>query len=498
MPDARAAGNKLSASEYAVGQFRQHRKIEGCRVTDNAKTVSNSAYRRALELLWKRSSYERGYVTDPFGGPEAGRRGLRRVAALLERLGAPQHRYAIIHIAGSKGKGSTAAMTEAIVRAAGGRTGLFTSPHLHSFRERIAIDGEAMPEADFARLANRVEREARALEAAEPALGQISTFEFLAAMALLAFAEANVALAVLEVGLGGEFDATNTIDPLVSVITRIDLEHTAVLGDTVEQIAAAKAGIIKPSRPIVVASQPAGVLPVFEAAATQAGAPLLTGDRDWTAIGHWSGFDLTGPWGRYADLRLSLPGDHQLENAGAAVAAVWLANRAGFVIDEAAIRAGLAATRWPGRFERVAFGGRTVVLDGAHTPAAAAALALALAHAEPGRRAWIALGRSSDKNADVLVAALAPVAAGFIATRALSPRAGDPAPAARAAEARGLPAEVVEPVAAAVRRALAAAGDGGLVVVTGSLYVVGEAREALGLAQPDPPWGPPDGAVAKG
>lgn len=463
----------------------------------------DDGYRRALGVLWTRSAYERGFISDPFGSAEAGQRGLRRVRALLTMLGDPDRAQPVIHVAGSKGKGSTAAMVASALAAAGHRTGLFTSPHLHSFRERIAVDGEAISRSAFAALAARVETAALALESADPALGTVTTFEFLTAMGFLAFAEAGCDVAVAEVGLGGDFDATNVVDPLVSVIARIDLEHTAVLGDTLPAIAAAKAGIIKTGRPVVVGANAPAVLEVFEATADRAGSPLLFAGRNFAGSGPWTRCTLTGPWGTWRDLSLALPGAHQVENAATAAAALWAADRAGVAVGEDAVRAGFAGVHWPGRFERLNVEGVRVVLDGAHTPASAAAIADAMADAYPGERAVVVLGISADKDADAIVAALAPAADRVIATAANTPRAAAIDLVAAAARAAGLPVESAPTVAAAMAMALdraasqhakwATASSGtrpGLVLATGSLYLVGEAREALGLAAPDPPWGP--------
>jgi dihydrofolate synthase/folylpolyglutamate synthase len=451
----------------------------------------NASYRRALGLLWRRSAWERGLVADPFGTPDAGKRGLRRVSALLDRLGAPHRRYGVIHIAGSKGKGSTAAFAAATLAAAGYRTGLATSPHLHAWRERIAIDGQSVSEETFADLAERTEAAAAATEASELRLGEITTFELVTAMAFLAFAEAACEVAVVEVGLGGEWDATNVVDPIVSAITRIDLEHTLILGDTEPAIAAAKAGIIKPGRPVVVGAQPPGVLATIEQRARETGSPVLAAGRDWAVDGGWRRFDLSGPWGAWPSLTSALPGDHQLENVGVAAAALWWAGLAGYPGGEAAFRSAIAAAHWPGRFERIALaGGSTVVLDGAHTPAAAAALAAALTDAYPDRPATAVLGLSADKDPAAVIAALAPAIVGLVATRAESPRAADPGAVAAAANSANLPTAIVPTVAEALARARHEAGPGGMVVVTGSLFVVAEAREALGLGVPDPAWGP--------
>lgn len=485
-----AATGPLAASPAA-------RQPKGGIVTDLDDI--DGGYRRALGVLWARSAYERGFITDPFGSAEAGRRGLRRVRALLARLGDPDRAVPVVHVAGSKGKGSTAAMIASALAAAGHRTGLFTSPHLHSFRERIAVAGEAVPPSGFATLAERVESAAVALERSDPDLGTVTTFEYLTAMGFLAFAEAGCDVAIVEVGLGGDYDATNVVDPLVSVITRIDFEHTAVLGDTLPAIAAAKAGIIKPGRPVVVGANTAETIAVFEHVARDDGSPILLAGRDVAGRGPWTGCSLSGPWGTWDDVALALPGAHQVENAATAAAALWVANGAGIAVDEDAVRCGFANVRWPGRFERVDIGGVRVVLDGAHTPASAAAVAAAVAEAYPGERAVVVLGVSADKDADAIASALAPVTERAIATSANAPRAASPGVVAEAVGSAGLMVETAPTVAAAMARALALAGGSApgspaarsaLLLVTGSLYLVGEAREALGLAAPDPPWGP--------
>ena len=445
------------------------------------------SYADALHAIWARSDFERGRVANPFVDAEAGERGLRRVAALLDRLGCPQDRFAAVHIAGSKGKGSTAAILAAILGAAGHRPGLFTSPHLHTVRERIVVAGEAISEERFAALTARVEQAAAALERDHPALGPISTFEILTALALLAFADAGCPLAVIEVGLGGTYDATNVLSPLVAVITRLDLEHTAILGDSLAAIAAAKAGIIKSGQTVLVAPQSAAALAVIAAVATDRGSPLLVGDRDWRLAGDWRNFTAIGPWGRLSCMRLALSGAHQMENAGLALAAVWALRQAGWVIPEVAIRTGLTDVRWPGRFERVVRAGQpTFVLDGAHTPAAAAALAETLATEMPGQQAVLVLGVSADKDLAALLHPLAPIISAVIATQADHPRALPAAALAAHLDCGDHPLAVVPAVGAALTEAASRAGPAGMVLVTGSLFVVASAREALGLAVAEP------------
>ncbi|MBA3416083.1 MAG: hypothetical protein H0U10_12745, partial [Chloroflexia bacterium] len=418
-PARRHAGTPAPASPAAV--------YAGGTMAATEPGRHNSGYRQALGLLWRRSAWERGLIADPFGTPETGQRGLRRMSALLDRLGAPHRRFGVVHIAGSKGKGSTAAVTAAALVAAGYRTGLATSPHLHSWRERIAVDGQPVSEETFAELAERTEAAAAATETTDPDLGLVTTFELVTAMGFLAFAEAACEIVVIEVGLGGEWDATNVVDPIVAAITRIDLEHTPILGATEPAIAAAKAGILKPGRPVVVGAQPPGVLAVIEQRARDRACPLLAAGRDWTTDGGWRSFALAGPWGTWRRLTSALPGDHQLENAGIAAAVLWWAGLAGYPCDEGSFRSAIAGVHWPGRFERIELaGGPTVVLDGAHTPAAAAALAAALNDSYPARSAVAVLGLSADKDAAAVVEALAPAVAGVVATRADSPRAAAP------------------------------------------------------------------------
>lgn len=446
---------------------------------------ANREYRRALGILWQRSAWERGLVADPFGGEDAARRGLLRTRAFVDALGAPDRSLPLLHIAGSKGKGSTAAMAAAALSAAGFRTGLYTSPHLNAFHERVAINGRPAGKAPFAALAFEADAAAAAVEASRPDLGQVTTFELLTGMAFLAFARAGCAVAVIEVGLGGEWDATNVIDPAACAITRIDLEHTAILGDTLAAIASAKAGIIKPARPVAIGPNAPEAEQALLAAGRTASEVLLAG-RDWSVAGEGRSVTIAGPWGVWPEVSLALAGDHQAENAGTAAAALWLLRGSGIVAGEAAVREGFATVHWAGRFERIAGPGGAIVLDGAHTPAAAVALRRTIEREFPGIRADLVLGCATDKPLEAIVAALAPVARRVIAVAADTARAADPSEVAAAAARAGLAAQT----AGSVAEGLAAAAGAPLALVTGSLYVVGEAREALGLAEPDPAWGP--------
>lgn len=443
-------------------------------------------YRRALEELWNRSSYERGLITDPFGDAARAERGLARMRALLALLGDPQLRYPTVHIAGSKGKGSTGAFISSAARQAALRVGLYTSPHLHRFPERIAIDGRPLSDADFAAAANVVARTAEDLEAASPGSDPVSAFELVTAMAFVAFARQGCDLGVIEVGLGGRYDATNALNPVVTIITRIDLEHTAVLGTTYGEIAAQKAGIMRAGVPCVSSPQVSDAQRVIERIAADVGAPLSIGGRDWRWRGTWDAFSTVGPWGVWDDLRLGLAGPHQTENACTALAALQAVNAAGIAIPETAIRQGLARAEWPARFERMATMNREVVFDAAHTPAAAAALVETWRDARLPENATVILGMGADKSPRAFLEAIGPITGFLIATRAESPRAADPEEIAAIADEMGIPNDVHPSVASAVL----AAGDTvpAPLLITGSLFVAGEGREAFGLAQPDDIW----------
>lgn len=448
--------------------------------------MGDSSYRAALAAIHERSGYDRGYISNPFAGDEAARRGLLRTRRLLDSLGAPDTTYGIVHVAGSKGKGSTCVFIDTILGAAGHRAGRSTSPHLHSFRERFTVDGQPIDEASFARLTFIALDSARTIEQDDPDLGEITAFELTTAMGLAWFAERGCALAVVEVGLGGLLDATNVVTPLVSVIAPLDYEHTAVLGTTLTEIARNKAGIIKKGRPVVVARQDAEGLAVIEATATAMGSRMLLAGRDWQTDGTWQHFTATGPWGEVTNLRTSLPGPHQVDNAGLALAACALLAEDGWRIGHEAMRTGLATAVWPGRFEEVDLAsGQRIVIDGAHTPASAQALATALAERYPGQRATFIIGLFRDKDPAAFTAPLALLAERWLLTAPSNPRARATTELAAALQGLAAPVSIERDVATAITAARST--DTSLIVVTGSLTMVSAARVALGLATDDAP-----------
>jgi dihydrofolate synthase / folylpolyglutamate synthase len=437
-------------------------------------------YRDAIAWIVDRSGYERGFVANPFIGDDVAALGLRRTAGLLRRLGSPERGYRIIHVAGTKGKGSTCATVAAVARAAGLTTGLYATPHLHTFRERIQIDGVPISEAEFAAIADLVAAAGRQVQAHEPEIGEPTAFEVTTAMALLAFSRAEVDLAVVEVGMGGRLDATNVVAPDVAVVTSISYDHTAILGDTLAKIAFEKSGIVKPGTPVVVGPQRPEARAEIERIAGERDAPLSTEGRDWHAALETDGARLRGPWGDWRGVSLALRGAHQVENAGIALMACWLLDPA-LLRDEGRARSALATVRWPGRFEQIA-SNPAIIVDGAHNVDSVARLSETLAAHATGRILTV-LGIGRDKDVEGMLSALASLSPHVIATASHNPRAAEPQRIRDAAQAVGLLAETALDVAQGIDRARSLADPGDTIVVTGSLYAVAEAREALGLAE---------------
>ncbi len=405
------------------------------------------------------------------------RPGLERMEALLDALGRPEAGLRILHVGGTNGKGSVSALAEAILRAAGYHTGLYTSPHLLDVRERIRIGGAPIPPADFARHAEGLAPHLQA--------GAATFFEAMTAVALATFRGAGVDVAVLEVGLGGRWDATNVGPPRASVITRIDYDHQEYLGHRLEEIAAEKAAIIRGGVALSAAQAPEA-LAVIEARCRAVGVPLRVEGRDLRADmvrsdlrGHL--LHVRGPGWEARDVELALPGLYQPGNAALAVGAV---RELGLPVPEAAIRVGCAGVRWPGRFQVIPAGpGRpTLVLDGAHNPGGAAALAASLAHHFRGTRLTLVLGISADKDRAGILKALVPLATHVVLTAAANPRATPPAELLAALPPVEAKVSVAPDAAEALRRALAepAAPPPDVVCVAGSLFLVADALRWLG------------------
>lgn len=410
------------------------------------------------------------------------RLGLERMTELLGRLGHPQRRLRYVHVAGSNGKGSVTAMVTSILRTAGYRAGMYISPHLERFHERISVDGREISGPDLARHATRVRS---AVEAMTGAGGEHPTqFEAVTAIAFDYFQRQGADPVVLEVGLGGREDATNAIDEsLVSVITPLSLEHTDRLGPTLADIAAAKAGIIKTGGMVVSAPQDPGAEQVIAREAAAGGARLLWAGRDftWRRTGQPEGqvFDYRGILGHeYRDLCIALLGKHQVDNAALAVATAEALILRGLDIDERSIRQGLAAARWPGRLEVISRR-PLVILDGAHNPDGFRVLDEALVELCPDRRIILVCGVLKDKDLSLLMRGAMSRAETVIATR---PESGRARPVQELAEmARGFTANVLalDDLTEALDLALDLAGPDDAVVVAGSLYLAGPARSVL-------------------
>ncbi|MGE5140977.1 MAG: bifunctional folylpolyglutamate synthase/dihydrofolate synthase [Rudaea sp.] len=419
---------------------------------------------------------------------------LARPTALLEQLGMPQARYPAILVAGSKGKGSTAAMLASVLSAAGNRTGFYSKPHLHTYRERIRIDGALISKVDFSSEVERLHPIVDRLARERPEVGQATTFEVTTVAALDYFARRNVQVAVVEVGLGGRLDATNVLDPVLSIITPISLEHTAVLGNTLGEIAGEKAGIMRPDGPVLSSGQADQALDVLRATARTLGAPFAVAGRDWTWRGDHAQLHVasTGahkrlwsrPWA-HPDLALPLLGVHQLENAATVVAAAEVLSQAeSLTVDHLAIVKGLANTRWPGRLEIAAPRTATtapVIVDGAHNGDSAERLWEGIRRHFEFERLFLVLAVYTDKDVAAIVGPFRDGIAQAWTTQTSQPRCRPSREVAAELQRLGIRATPAPSTAEAVDHALAAAGPRDLVCVTGSLSVVAEAREALRL-----------------
>jgi dihydrofolate synthase/folylpolyglutamate synthase len=396
--------------------------------------------------------------------------GLSSTLNLLARLGIPYERGQYIHLAGTNGKGSVAAMLSAILTRAGYPVGLFTSPHLVRFEERYRLRDQDISSEGLLYLINQVRD---AIDKAEPS----TFFEFATAMAFLHFHEQGARPVILETGMGGRLDATNIVQPLVSVITNISLDHQEFLGETLSAIAWEKAGIIKEGVPLVTHAHQKRVLQLFRQRCRELAAPLYLGGVDFKTRARPGGhFSYQGLKLRLDELTVNLPGRHQLRNAAVALAVLELLQEQGFPVTEANIREGLAGIRWPGRLERLPQDPR-FILDGAHNPAAARSLAQTLKQEHLQGRRLLVMGIMADKDGTAIMESLLPLAQTVIFTRPRYFRAAKTEDLARWAEPYPLEVLLEPEVAQAVQRAQLLAGPQDQVVVTGSLYTVGEAME---------------------
>lgn len=427
---------------------------------------TEKAYNLALDYLYSFVDYSLKHVSELAKADFS----LDRMFALMDALGNPQAKYPIIHVAGTKGKGSTSALCASALTAAGYKVGLYTSPHLEDYVERIQINGSPLTHEGLAALVDEV----------KPAVARVpklTTFEITTAIAFLAFAQQNVDAAVIEVGLGGRLDATNVVTPRVSVITSLSMDHIAVLGDTLAKIAGEKAGIIKEGIPVVTSPQKAEALEVIERVASERNAPLTIVGKDVTFQSQSASLDGQTFILHPSSFILSIPllGSHQLTNAATAYAAL---KASGLDVSDDAIQKGFSQVKWPARFE-VARREPPVIFDSAHNDDSFARLRETLETYFPERPVYLILGASEDKNLAGMLREMKPKIRKLIVTRADHPRALEVEKIQSLADALEVPNEAAVPVSAALARALElSALDGSIVLSAGSMFVTAEVMAA--------------------
>ena len=473
-----------------------------------------SSYRDSINSLLSLVDHERGHQNfvgapgietggsaDPVKQDQTPRQktifNLERIEALLGQLGNPQKSAPAIHVAGTKGKGSTAAFCDSALHAAGYRTGFYSSPHLHSFRERIRLNTQPISENQFAALVELVWPQHLRVTA-NSGLGPVTLFAFMTAIGFQCFSGASavpgvpdsqpVDFQVIEVGLGGRLDATNVVDPAVCIITSISLDHTAILGGTLAQIAWEKAGIIKPGSTVVIAPQEPEAASAIDEVCQRHGARSIHVGQDVTwelaeANAEGQEFAVRGRLGDY-NLRSPLLGTHQLVNAATAVAALEVLREQGHHIPNHALTQGFANVNWPCRMEVLARS-PLIVADGAHNLNSMETLLDSLPRYLDYRRLMLVAGFSSDKNVEDMVRRLVKAEPVVFATASRHPRSLSSQDVSELFAKRGITAVETASPAEALSMALAAAGDGDLVLATGSLFVAAEVREAVLGIEPE-------------
>ncbi len=441
--------------------------------------VPSDAYHHALDYLYGLSAVPRA----PAAVRADRERKLARMQRLLTLWGDPQGAYAAVLIAGTKGKGSTAAMLAAILRAAGYRVGRYTQPHLVSYCERVWVDGQCIGASAVVDYTREVRSLVQAAQSHWPELGAYTTFEVGTALALTAFARARVEVAVVEVGVGGAHDATAVLEPVASAIAPISADHLATLGPTLEDVAREKAGVLRRGRPVVISPQAPHVERVLRRAADRLGAHAVWLGRDW----RWTpdaepaargAFSVAGVGGSYPGLDVGLLGRHQRDNATLAVATAHALAASGFHAEAGAVHRGLASVDWPGRVQLVPTEPQ-VLVDGAHNVASVASLAATLEECFPGRPRVLVLGCTAEKDLVGVTGGLARLVDRVMVTRSRHPRAASP-DVLRASALRACPrVSVASGVGPALHEARRYCPPEGLLVVAGSLFVAGEALECL-------------------
>jgi dihydrofolate synthase/folylpolyglutamate synthase len=425
--------------------------------------MNPKAYQRSLDYL---------YGLERFGMIF----GLTQVEKILDAIDGPHQEVQAIHIGGTNGKGSTAAMIASILQKEGYRVGLYTSPHLLRFTERIKVDGKEIERDEVVELAEWMRERIEAARITLP----FTFFDFTTSMAFLYFKQKMVDLAILEVGLGGRLDSTNVVDPLLSIITNIDKDHVEQLGRSLLKIAGEKAGIIKKGRPFITAATQPQVLRLFSRTCQEKGAPYFRVGRDfryeWTDDGN---FNYEGLHRKLWNVHLNLLGFHQITNGTTALGAMEVLEELGYTVSTEAMMEGLKEVNWPGRLEMVSSSPR-VVLDGAHNPAGALVLRAALEKEFQYDRLILLIGMMKDKDAKSFLKTLAPLADHLILSKPHTDRAASPLVLQEVLERNGKKAEVIEEMKEAIERGLSLTRDEDLLCITGSLYTIGEAKSHFG------------------
>lgn len=401
--------------------------------------------------------------------------GLESITRLLQLVDDPHKRLQTIHVGGTNGKGSVCAFISSVLQKGGYKVGLYTSPHLVSFTERIQINGKEIAWDEVARLTELLR--SRGEEEGVPQ--QFSFFDFTTALAFYYLALQQVDVAVIEVGLGGRLDSTNVLLPLITVITNVTREHADILGNTVQEIAREKAGIVKPGVPVISGVTQPEVIPIIEEECGKKGAPLRLVSRDFSAERiEPKTMDFHGQRCQWQKVRVKLSGSHQIYNAALALSALEVLREQGWNVTEKSIYAGLAEANCPGRLELMQ-DAPGVLLDGAHNPAAARALRRALQEEFEYRRLFMLVGILEDKDAQTMLAELAPMADSLVAVKPDTSRAMAPNRIAEIARRYCEEIQIIEDVAKALEQVLKSAQKDDLILATGSLYTVGEARKHL-------------------
>ncbi len=439
------------------------------------KIISINSYQEALDYIYSFVDYSRTHQSNL--SPE--NFDLKRMVQFMALLGSPQNTFPSLHIAGSKGKGSVSAFCASVLKVAGYKVGMYTSPHLKDFEERIQINQKPISRSELVDLVNEV-------KPVVESISELTTFEIMTGLAFLYFARQNVDIAVIEVGLGGRLDATNIISPLVSVITSLYLDHITILGDTLEDIAAEKGGIIKPGVPVICAPQEKEALQVIKEIAARNGSPLTQIEQDYPYKIHSSTLDgqefsLINPEedDREDNRRYFIPllGDYQVINAVTAYATLNAIRSMGFHVNDEAIQQGLADMIWPARFE-IARRQPPVIFDAAHNPASIRKLRETVDTFFPDLPLILVFGISEDKQLEGMLEEILPRTSHLICTQANHPRAMEAEDLATRAKKYPCSVEPIPIVRDALCRAIQLADQDQLVLVTGSIFVAASARIA--------------------